>query len=260
MSVFKCLEKYDFVVSTTEPRLLKNVGNATAHAEVATPGWTAGVDSAGLDSSCGGLALLVWALWGPALCTRLFVPGIKPGIPPQPPASRDSRSHRLLVAEVVLQPQPSGVLCLSPPPPTPFLYRSRGGGGGRTRTESAAQGLQQVSPAAEFLLVAIPAAALPSASQVSALLPCRAYSSWWPPCPIPSSAVCSFTLHEFYSQSINKPIIIGVLYSHHISSSVINHFMRESGSFSISHSSLFLRQWLRDRNWEFKPKNSVFAQ
>lgn len=88
--------------------------------------------------------------------------------------------------------------------------------------------------------------ALPSIRQLLVPLLCLAHISWWPPCPIPSSAVFSFTLHEFYSQSINKPIIIRVLYSHHISSSVINHFMQESGSLSMSHSSLFLSQWLRD--------------
>lgn len=87
-----------------------------------------------------------------------------------------------------------------------------------------------------------------SIGQLLAPFLCCAHVSWWPPCPIPSSAVFSFTLHEFYSQSINKPIIIRVLYSHHISSSVINHFMQESGSFSISHSSLFLSQWLRETN------------
>lgn len=87
-----------------------------------------------------------------------------------------------------------------------------------------------------------------------------AHSSCWHPCPIPSSAVFSFTLHEFYSQSINKPIMIRVLYSYHISSPVINHFRQESGSFSISHSSLFLSQWLRETNQKRKSKNAAFAQ
>lgn len=85
-------------------------------------------------------------------------------------------------------------------------------------------------------------ASLVSVRQLSALFLCCAYFSRWPPCPIPSSAVFSFTLHEFYSQSINKPIIIKVLYSRHISSSVINHFMQEPRSLSRAHSSLFLSQ------------------
>lgn len=162
---------------------------------------------------------------------------------PLPPASRDSnscpRSRSWLVAEVVLAPQPSGFLCLATPPPqlpnrpnVPRRWRQKEDRVFCSRTPNSTS-------------VAVSTAALASIRQLLALFPCCAYFSWWPPCPIPSSALFSFTLHEFYSQSINKPIIIRVLYSHHISSSVINHFMQESGSFSISHSSLFLSQWLK---------------
>lgn len=117
---------------------------------------------------------------------------------------------------------------------------------------------QQHQPNSSPVLLSMPT--LAAITQPWAPFLCRAHSFWWPPCLIPSSAVFSFTLHEFYSQSINKPIIIQVLYSPHISSSVINHFMQGSVSFSISHSPVFLSQWLGDVNWKCKSKNSGFAQ
>ena len=166
-------------------------------------------------------------------------------------AIRDSnsgpRSHSLLVAKLVPEPQPSDFPWLSFHPTSHKLnvlvrrWKEKQDRVFCPRTRARRQRHPHSTPAP------ISMATLASIRQLLAPFPCRAHVSWRPPCPIPSSAVFSFTLHEFYSQSINKPIIIRVLYSHHILSSIINHRMQESGSFSISHSSLFLSQWLRDR-------------
>lgn len=194
-----------------------------------------------------------WRLPGSTLCTGVFVQWISYPLLQRKKreAIRDSnscpRSHSLLVAKLVLEPQPSEFPCLSFHPTSHkpnVLVRRWKQKEDRVfcpRTWARRQWHPYSTPAPVSM------ATLASIRQLLAPFLCRAHISWRPPCPIPSSAVFSFTLHEFYSQSINKPIIIRILYSHHISSSVINHRMQESGSFSISHSSLFLSQWLRDR-------------
>lgn len=151
--------------------------------------------------------------------------------------------------ELVLERQPSEFLCLSTPPPShctrpnvPRRWKRREDDVLCPRTPAGQQHHPNSTP------VPASTSTLAPIRQLSAPVLCCTHFSWWPPSPLPSSAVFSFTLHEFYSQSINKPIIIRVLYSHHLSSSVTNHFMQESSSFSISHSSLFLSQWLRDMN------------
>jgi hypothetical protein len=152
------------------------------------------------------------------------------------------------VEELVLERWLSEFRCLSALLPSLCIrLMCHWRGGSREGAVCSTHGLEQVSSTSQLPPSTLPYtpssgwAWPPSDTHSSASVLCTCF--WWPPCPIPSSVVCSFTLREFYLQSINKAIIIRVWYSH-TSSSVRKHCRQECGSFGISCSCVFLSQRL----------------